>query len=30
LQVHIREGAHFAVVDDAAFIHRVINRELLA
>jgi len=28
LQVHIREGAHFAVVDDAAFIHEVINREL--
>jgi acyl transferase domain-containing protein/surfactin synthase thioesterase subunit len=30
LQVYIREGAHFAVVDDAAFIHRVINRELQA
>jgi acyl transferase domain-containing protein/surfactin synthase thioesterase subunit len=30
LQVHIRDGAHFAVVDDAAFIHDVINRELLA
>jgi epothilone polyketide synthase C len=29
LQVHIREGAHFAVVDDAAFIHDVINRELV-
>jgi epothilone polyketide synthase C len=28
LQVHIREGAHFAVVDDAAFIHDVINQEL--
>jgi epothilone polyketide synthase C len=28
LQVHIRQGAHFAVVDDAAFIHSVINREL--
>jgi len=28
LQVHIREGAHFAVVDDAAFIHEVINWEL--
>ncbi len=28
LQVHIREGAHFAVVDDMAFIHGVINREL--
>ncbi|HET7022143.1 MAG TPA: beta-ketoacyl synthase N-terminal-like domain-containing protein [Xanthobacteraceae bacterium] len=28
LQVHIREGAHFAVVDDVAFIHDVINREL--
>ena len=28
LQVHIREGAHFAVVDDMAFIHDVINREL--
>jgi acyl transferase domain-containing protein/surfactin synthase thioesterase subunit len=28
LQLHIREGAHFAVVDDAAFIHDVINREL--
>jgi acyl transferase domain-containing protein/surfactin synthase thioesterase subunit len=30
LQVHIREGTHFAVVDDVAFIHGVINRELLA
>jgi surfactin synthase thioesterase subunit len=30
LQVHIREGAHFAVVDDTAFIHDVINRELQA
>ena len=30
LQVHIREGAHFAVVDDMAFIHDVINRELQA
>jgi epothilone polyketide synthase C len=30
LQVHIREGAHFAVVDDVAFIHNVINRELQA
>jgi acyl transferase domain-containing protein/surfactin synthase thioesterase subunit len=28
LQVHIRESTHFAVVDDVAFIHRVINREL--
>jgi acyl transferase domain-containing protein/surfactin synthase thioesterase subunit/acyl carrier protein len=28
LQVHIRPGAHFAVVDDAAFIHGVINSEL--
>lgn len=28
LQVHIREGAHFAVVDDMAFIHDVINREM--
>jgi surfactin synthase thioesterase subunit len=28
LQVHIREGAHFAVVDDMAFINDVINREL--
>ncbi|HEY7665471.1 MAG TPA: SDR family NAD(P)-dependent oxidoreductase [Xanthobacteraceae bacterium] len=28
LQVHIRQGAHFAVVDDVDFIHRVINREL--
>jgi acyl transferase domain-containing protein/surfactin synthase thioesterase subunit len=28
LQVHIRGGAHFAVVDDMAFIHDVINREL--
>jgi hypothetical protein len=28
LQVHIREGAHFAVVDDMAFIHAVINQEL--
>jgi surfactin synthase thioesterase subunit len=30
LQVHMREGAHFAVVDDAEFIRTVINRELLA
>src|SRR5262249_2007707 len=30
LQLHIREGAHFAVVDDVAFIHSVINRELHA
>jgi acyl transferase domain-containing protein/surfactin synthase thioesterase subunit len=30
LQVHIREGAHFVVVDDVAFIHGVINRELRA
>jgi acyl transferase domain-containing protein/surfactin synthase thioesterase subunit len=30
LQVHIRKGAHFAVVDDVAFIHDVINRELQA
>jgi len=30
LQVHVREGTHFAVVDDAAFIHDVINRELQA
>ncbi len=30
LQVHIREGAHFAVVDDMTFIHDVINRELQA
>jgi epothilone polyketide synthase C len=28
LQVHIREGAHFAVVDDVAFIQSVVNREL--
>jgi len=28
LQVHIRDGAHFAVVDDMAFIHDIINREL--
>jgi surfactin synthase thioesterase subunit len=28
LQVHIREGGHFAVVDDVAFIHEVINKEL--
>jgi acyl transferase domain-containing protein/surfactin synthase thioesterase subunit len=28
LQVHIRQGAHFAVVDDAAFIHGVIDSEL--
>lgn len=28
LQVYIREGAHFAVVEDMAFIHDVINREL--
>jgi acyl transferase domain-containing protein/surfactin synthase thioesterase subunit len=30
LQVLIREGSHFAVVDDMAFIHEVINRELQA
>jgi acyl transferase domain-containing protein/surfactin synthase thioesterase subunit/acyl carrier protein len=30
LQVYIRDGAHFAVVDDADFIHGVINRELRA
>jgi acyl transferase domain-containing protein/surfactin synthase thioesterase subunit/acyl carrier protein len=30
LQVFIREGAHFAVVDDVDFIHGVINRELRA
>jgi surfactin synthase thioesterase subunit len=30
LQVYIRDGAHFAVVDDVAFIHSVINRELRA
>jgi surfactin synthase thioesterase subunit len=30
LQVFIRDGAHFAVVDDADFIHGVINRELRA
>jgi surfactin synthase thioesterase subunit len=30
LQVHIREGAHFAVVDDMTFIHAVINQELQA
>jgi acyl transferase domain-containing protein/surfactin synthase thioesterase subunit/acyl carrier protein len=29
LMVHIREGAHFAVVDDASFIQSVINHELL-
>jgi acyl transferase domain-containing protein/surfactin synthase thioesterase subunit/acyl carrier protein len=29
-QVYIRDGAHFAVVDDMAFIHGVINRELQA
>jgi epothilone polyketide synthase C len=28
LQVHIRPGAHFAVVDDVSFIHGVINKEL--
>jgi acyl transferase domain-containing protein/surfactin synthase thioesterase subunit/acyl carrier protein len=28
LQVHMRPGAHFAVVDDASFIHRVINEQL--
>jgi acyl transferase domain-containing protein/surfactin synthase thioesterase subunit/acyl carrier protein len=28
LQVHIRQVAHFAVVDDVDFIHSVINREL--
>ena len=29
LEVHIREGAHFAVVDDASFIQSVINHELV-
>jgi len=28
LQVYIRDGAHFAVVDDVAFIHGIINKEL--
>jgi acyl transferase domain-containing protein/surfactin synthase thioesterase subunit len=28
LQVHIRDGAHFGVVDDTAFIHSVINGEM--
>jgi acyl transferase domain-containing protein/surfactin synthase thioesterase subunit/acyl carrier protein len=28
LQIHIRQGAHFAVIEDAGFIHDVINREL--
>jgi epothilone polyketide synthase C len=28
LQVYIRDGAHFAVVDDMAFIHGIINKEL--
>jgi surfactin synthase thioesterase subunit/acyl carrier protein/nucleoside-diphosphate-sugar epimerase len=28
LQVHMRPGSHFAVVDDVAFIHAVIDREL--
>jgi surfactin synthase thioesterase subunit len=27
-QVFMREGVHFAVVDDSSFIHSVINREL--
>ena len=30
LQVFIRDGAHFAVVDDVDFMHGVINRELRA
>ena len=30
LQIYIRDGAHFAVVDDMAFIHSVINKELQA
>jgi acyl transferase domain-containing protein/surfactin synthase thioesterase subunit len=30
LHVYIREGGHFAVVDDTRFIHAVINRELVA
>ena len=29
LQVHIREGKHFAVLDDRAFITEVISREML-
>jgi epothilone polyketide synthase C len=29
LQVHIREGKHFAVLDDKAFITEVISREML-
>jgi acyl transferase domain-containing protein/surfactin synthase thioesterase subunit/acyl carrier protein len=28
LQVYIRDGAHFAVVDDMAFIHGIMNKEL--
>ncbi|MBV9656386.1 MAG: SDR family NAD(P)-dependent oxidoreductase, partial [Acetobacteraceae bacterium] len=27
-QLFVREGAHFAIADDKAFIHEVINREL--
>jgi acyl transferase domain-containing protein/surfactin synthase thioesterase subunit/acyl carrier protein len=30
LQLHIREGKHFAVLDDKAFIAGVISREMLA
>ena len=30
LQVYMRKGAHFAVVEDAPFIHGVINREMRA
>ncbi len=29
-QVHMREGGHFAVADDTAFLHSIISRELLA
>jgi acyl transferase domain-containing protein/surfactin synthase thioesterase subunit/acyl carrier protein len=28
LQVHIRPGAHFAVVEDVGFIHKIIHEEL--
>jgi acyl transferase domain-containing protein/surfactin synthase thioesterase subunit/acyl carrier protein len=28
LQVHIRPGAHFAVVEDVGFIHKIIREEL--
>jgi acyl transferase domain-containing protein/surfactin synthase thioesterase subunit/acyl carrier protein len=30
LQVHMREGTHYSIFEDAAFIQRIISRELMA